>query len=332
MSLLNDTQIAELLTQGKLVKHGKAENIRQCAYPFHAGKIFFGGASSPAIDWTSEGSTSSFNIPPGALVWVRMKETIVLPNNVSALWWQTHKLSKFGIMLINTSIVDPGYQGFVTGLFINFGRSPVSIYPDTVMARLMFFQVNADIAKPYVNSSTDDEYDSEINNLANAGPASFLMVGEMTARVINEREDALRSLITERTKIVNEFETQKTAIVSALSDEKRKIVSELKADAPTYFRRSFAWAGAGFAILVAVTIFVPWIQEWTRPDLDDYVAKSVDKRLLSNFEVPANVLPEGVILNKRIDDLNTKIDELEKHDQKRESEKANTSGGPNATP
>ena len=249
-----------------------------------------------------------------------MKETVSLPNNICALWWQTHNLSKVGHHAHqheHSGIQDIKDTSPVCS--INFGRCPVPIHPETVMARLMFFQVSTDVAKPYVNKLSDSDYDYDVHSLANSGPASFLMVGEIATHLQDEKEKAIRDLAEEKTNIATEFESQKNAIVSTFDEEKRKIINELKADAPTYFRKSFTWAGVGFVILVALTVCVPWIQKWTRPNLDDSIAEAVDKRLLKNFEVPANVLPDAVIsLNKRIDDLNAKIDALDKQSPKKQ--------------
>jgi deoxycytidine triphosphate deaminase len=319
MPLLSDKDISALLDNGKLVVEGDKSVVRQCAYPFHAGKIFVGGGAQNKIDWTSSGGAlPDFAIPPGGLVWIRMKEKISLPSNVCALWWQTHTLSKLGIMLINTSIVDPGYVGYVTGLFINFGRAPVSIQPETVMARLMFFQTATDVTTPYANTLTDSDYDFQVNNLANAGPASFLMIGELAAHLTEEKAKAVKSLAEEGVKIADGLELKTLALTKQLSDAKNDLtkakddlVSDLQKNAPTYLLRSFAWAGAGFAILVALTLCVPWLQQWTRPNLDEYIAESVDKHLLTSFEMPATLVPDAVKdLNKRLDDLNTKVDKI----------------------
>jgi hypothetical protein len=133
------------------------------------------------------------------------------------------------------------------------------------------------------------------------------MIGEIAVHLTEEKE-----------KAIGEIDQLKRSMIEDVKNEKNKIIRDLQANAPTYLRKSFTWAGVGFLILVGLTLLVPWLQLWTRPHLDKYVADSVDKHLLTSFEVPATLLPDAVKdLNKRVDDLNAKIDRLGSTSQKK---------------
>src|SRR5215471_3774604 len=127
-------------------------NIFACSYQFRPGVIVPTGSDDPescARNWT--GSTRAgdlYVVKPGDLVWVRTIESVSMPPDICAFWWQTSRLSRKGLMLVNMSMVEPGYQGPLACLFMNFGKKPVILDPDTVIAKLVFNRLGAPAQTP----------------------------------------------------------------------------------------------------------------------------------------------------------------------------------------
>jgi deoxycytidine triphosphate deaminase len=44
------------------------------------------------------------------MVWIRTRDKVKIPNDMVGFWWQTNTLSRQGLMLVNMSMVEPGYE------------------------------------------------------------------------------------------------------------------------------------------------------------------------------------------------------------------------------
>jgi deoxycytidine triphosphate deaminase len=241
------------MANGQLVPHGSQANAHQAAYHFTAGKIFSGGDDCAVVDWTSPQSTSAreYLIRPGAMVWVRMLDEVKLPDDICAVWWQTNSMSRKGIMLINMSIVDPGYSGYLTCLLVNFGKQVVVIDPTTIVAKLAFFQTDVAVAQP-LPALPSGNYDADVLQTAANGPKSFLQ---------------LDNLSTE------------------LGAKKKEILEDIARDAPKKLMGAYVWATLGLVLLALATSIIPRLQALIKPDLDQAVQDAIDKRVAGQLSM-----------------------------------------------
>lgn len=253
MTILSDATIAAGIANGLFIERGDPASLGACSYKCKPGKIFFGGDHARVVDWTVPQRDAVFKIEPGAMVWIRMRERVKLPHNVCAQWWQTHSLSKKGIMLVNSSLVDPGYEGQLACLFVNFGKSSVAIHPSTTVAKLQFHLTDRDVNFPYLDRLSDIEYDEDLHDVALDGAPSFLNVADLSKELVVQKE---------------------------------KILQDIAEDAPKRVRGAFVWAFLGLIFLVAALSFVPWLQTKIAPNLKTYVDRAVDERLVSHLSRP----------------------------------------------
>ena len=135
MSVLSDTTIRNLMQQQQLVLNGDTSSAKHCAYEFKAGRIVYGGIEAPAqqvsaIDLTSSPSQTAV-IPPSGVAWVRTTETVRIPQNMVGIWIQTNSLSRRGLLLLNSTLVEPGYEGPLSAHFVNLSSSPISLSSST---------------------------------------------------------------------------------------------------------------------------------------------------------------------------------------------------------
>jgi len=288
MGVLSDTTVAARMAREELIERGDVALVGPCSYQFRAGKIITGGESAEIIDWTNPPANAVFVIKPSAMIWVRMRERVKLPNDICATWWQTNTLSKKGIMLINMSVVEPGYEGQLACLFVNFGKTNVPINPGTIVAKLVFQYVEGRVSSPFSHRTADQQYDDDLYEVALAGPPSFLNVTQLSAE---------------------------------LSVQKEKILKDIAEDAPKRVRGAFVWAFLGLILLVAALSFVPWLQTKIVPNLKDYVGQTVDEHLVARLAVPLSqsgknepgsaILPADELqaILKRLDEIEARLPE-----------------------
>jgi hypothetical protein len=125
-------------------------------------------------------------IKPAELVWLKASEEISLPTNLVGLWIQTQTLARHGLLLLNISIIKPGYKGPLSAVLVNFGNKKVIIRPDTKIAKVVFLSLDTDAT---VGKWNTKEYDSNLLEMAANAPTSFLQLESFLPN-IEERAEA----------------------------------------------------------------------------------------------------------------------------------------------
>ena len=274
MTVLSEHSIRKHMEQGLLVLNGDAAQATGAGYRFRPQLVIPGGGAEhiyleealPEEEAPGDRAgrpedisvRQSYVVGPRSLVWVRMLETVKLPNDVCAFWWQTNSLSRKGLMLVNMSMVDPGYEGPLACLFVNFGRSEVRLSAGMTMARLVFHQVDAD-AEPYPVSFRTQEYDNGLADDALAGSSSFLSLDDYRVEFQSARREALRDF----------QDSIETATEAAID----KVKSPLNAV------KSIGVAAFGFVLLLTALKFVPWLEGLWPQRFEDTVQSSVETAL-----------------------------------------------------
>ena len=214
-------------------------------------------------------------------------------------------------MLINMSMVEPGYEGPLACLFVNFGKDSILLYPENVIAKLVFVRLKGDVDQPLKVTKTIPAYDQDIHDAANIAPTSFLQMVDFSEQLNRDRDSAIES------------------VKSAASEAKEKELDKLREDTPKAIAKSFGWAAVGFLILVAATTAVPWVQSFFTPDLSAVIDGKVEKALAKKLilEVgPQNDTPSAATagdtpkwasdLRDQMEEINDRLQRLEQGSQR----------------
>lgn len=192
MTVLSDRTLRDRISKGDFILNGDANAAIHCSYEFTAAKVFRGGSDKGEL------VEDQVLINPAELVWIRAKEQVKMPCNNVGVWFQTQTLAKRGLLLLNTSLVEPGYEGPLTSVFVNFGQEPVAILPGMKIAKLLFHEVDQK-AEKLVSACKLDEYDVGLEKVAGNAPQTFLQLKSFLPEI---EEGAKRTLdaIEERAK------------------------------------------------------------------------------------------------------------------------------------
>lgn len=213
MSVLSDATIRDRLSS--LVPNGQKCDAKHCAYEFTAAKVFKGSAVSPLV----VSNETPVIIEPTELVWVRAKEEINVPANCVGMWVQTQTLSRKGLLLLNQSLVEPGYSGPLHAVFVNFGRTKVAINSVTKIAKVMFFEL--DKAAETLVSFDTSAYDSSILEISANAPDSFLQLSSLVPSLKAEADVRLRALQTEARLLQGEIAAGAKENLTAAFDKRK---------------------------------------------------------------------------------------------------------------
>jgi deoxycytidine triphosphate deaminase len=308
MTVLSESTLKSYISSGQIIVGGNETDIRGQSYSCHAAKIFPGGPGDPEksqatiLDWANPTDADVYRIQPRQLVWVRIRETVCLPPDVCAFWWQTNSLSRKGLMLVNMSMVDSGYEGSLACLFVNFGRQPVDIDPGMTVARLVFHRLDA-ADKPYGKGDPRDEYDRNLRGVALDGPTSFLGFQEFSAAFQAERDKVFGTFKLDAEAHVRELQ--------AMLDKKLDDAFKDKAEnLPKFLLKSYGYAAAGFGLLaLAVTVALtvaPWIKDRFGLDIQQQIQTAVDS------EIGKRLQPVSTIEPSRTQELDRHLQELDR--------------------
>jgi dUTPase/polyhydroxyalkanoate synthesis regulator phasin len=275
-SVLSDVTIKDSI--GTLLDGGKAENAKSAAYEFLPGKLYPTGQASKGqpVDWTQPNlpSETLYPMKPGELLMVRTRECVTMPTNLCGLWLQLDRNSRKGLLLVNQTIVPPGYKGFLTCTFVNFSNETIALRPSSPVARMVFLKLDQD-ASNHGKPLSADEYDQLMSEAALKAPSTFLAIAERSAELAKIVEDGKQTLDRQKADLV---EQSTKDLQRAAEDAKTTFQTDLKGASKTIA----PWA-IGLILLVTVgQTAANWIGTKLSPDLDKIAnarAAEVEKKI-----------------------------------------------------
>lgn len=297
MSALSDTTIRRLIGEGRLIEGGSPAHANNCTYEFKAARVVYGGHEEGSNHVTtvdvSNGSKTAL-VSPSAVVWVQSKERVKIPPNMVGIWIQTNSLSRRGLLLLNTTLVEPGYEGHLSAHFVNLGSSAVSLSSHKTIAKLLFLELDQ-AATELVDGRAFEDYDSLINDLAVQSHKSFLRISEL----------------------VPDLETATVGAVSRAKDQisgyTKTTIEGAKQELLNLKKETFFKVGGGF---VAGIVLAVAFSLWIFPRLRNIDAESARR-------IEAIVESQTATLQEALDELRGEVSTLRSQDAKNESHAGN---------
>lgn len=311
MPVLSDTSIKTYLAKQELVVEGDDARAEHCAYEFTAAKLYFGGAegtTNHAIVF-ERGSNQSAIIDPGVLVWIRSRETVKMPADKVGLWIQTNTLSRKGLLLLNMSLVEPGYEGFLTAAFVNFGRTRVAINSETKIAKLMFLELDQ-AAGSLVPSMDQHTYDANTESIALLAPRTFLRVEDFLPDLGRAEREAAEQISKAANEANNEINTN---LENQKKHTRESISQAVEADIKKFIWKALGGFGFGaFAFCVAFGFLYSRFFPAVIKDWDARADVATDRALQAN-SVLSDIqnLRTEIDARKHTDDLDAIIERLD---------------------
>ncbi|EJU14996.1 deoxycytidine triphosphate deaminase [Sphingomonas sp. LH128] len=306
MTVLSDSQIREQMRTGMLVPHGDTMRAQECSYSFLPGRGFVAGDDHEPVEFETSGGPTSITVEPGKMVWIRTSDSVKLPENIVGFWWQTNTLSRKGLMLVNMSMVEPGYTGDLACLFVNFGNGKIIIEPDTVIAKMVFMEIRGSVDHPFESETTTRQYDSKLRELAVNQPGSFLQIGDLATNLAKQRDEAIAEIKLAGADAKAEATREFTLAQS-------EAINQFKEDAPKAALKALSWAAAGLFILTLANFGATWLKDEgfnDRREVAREEAEKVVKDRITLNAAPAST--EAVALRRQVETLNARLAKLEK--------------------
>jgi deoxycytidine triphosphate deaminase len=161
------------------VKNPNQARIRPAGYDLTLDQVIVDGDSHPREVWV---------IPQGMFVIVS-KEHVNIPEGYVAYALPKTSLCQEGILTLNTGILDPGYDGLISTVGINFNNRPHRLRKDDPFLRLVFHKIegeNAEQPDTLTKVLSNEDYLEVRADEAKRFPNTFLDVENSRRELVNE--------------------------------------------------------------------------------------------------------------------------------------------------
>src|SRR5579863_1612840 len=112
--MLNDLEISQRAYEDQLIEPFQSEGLLHCRYNLRAARVFSAetGAEQVIGEHLPDGSTRRvWSISPTETLVIMTVERVKIPWDLVGQYGQLFRLAQQGLILMNTSIVEPGYDG-----------------------------------------------------------------------------------------------------------------------------------------------------------------------------------------------------------------------------
>ena len=192
--ILSDGEIKKRVTSDKLIEFHDPKQIKYCGC-----ELTLGNAVAPKTGevlsitdkprhWFSNVMTAKkcFVIEPSETKILVTKERLNMPKDLCATYGQLNRLANKGLMILNTSIVEPQYSGPLSCVLVNFSSQKHALSPGDPIAKLTFHRVEGTPEQVLTDSYTHADYETLVSKNAISLPESLLDISGIEERVTDK--------------------------------------------------------------------------------------------------------------------------------------------------
>jgi deoxycytidine triphosphate deaminase len=188
--LLSKTEIQGLINSAQLLVDYDPDLLQNSSYKLRIGEII-----EPEKGKCHNGQTRDYAIKPSEVIIIITKDKIKTPAGIAGSYSALHNLSSQGLLLINASMIEPGYSGHLSCFLVNFSALPILLSHDQEIAKLTFFEVKNPLQPPEFVNIDDDKYKKNLQNLSFKYNRSFLNISRISEQIKKEVTSNARSVI-----------------------------------------------------------------------------------------------------------------------------------------
>jgi deoxycytidine triphosphate deaminase len=189
--ILSDGEIKKRVASQKLIEGHDPEKIKYCGCELTLGRMVSpktGKVHSVIPErrsWLSGVLTSSkfFWLEPSETMILVTKEKLNMPSDLCATYGQLNRLANLGLIILNTSIVEPGYAGPLSCVLVNFSSQKHGLSPGDPIAKLNFHTIEGTPIKQLTDNFTHEDYEQLVSKNSTHLPKSLLDISGVEERV-----------------------------------------------------------------------------------------------------------------------------------------------------
>jgi deoxycytidine triphosphate deaminase len=194
--ILTDTDIEQLAASGGLQNHVPA-NIRNCGCLLTAIAAFDPGSGNERLLGDAADNTKPhfWELGPNETLVVMTRERVNIPPDLCASYTPLNRLAAQGIMLLNSAIVEPGYDGPLSCFLLNFSSKPVQIAEGEEISKIAFHTLTAAPKALQRQTLTTKDYKVFLSKSARRFHRSFLDVSGIEDRAAEKAQASAKKAV-----------------------------------------------------------------------------------------------------------------------------------------
>lgn len=142
------------------------------------------------------------SIGPQEMVVIILEGEIMVPWDCFGIAYPKTSLCQKGLHILNTGIIDPGYEGSLSTVAINFKNSPVEIRKNDVFLRLILYQNSQEYPRDKTTTKSFDNYIQDRIEESENYPKTFLDVPGQMNRLADNMSDKITNKMMNKTLFV----------------------------------------------------------------------------------------------------------------------------------
>jgi dUTPase len=168
----------EIKTLGVVEGSTNADLYRASTYDLSVGEIIPSGHWSGGTEYT---------VPSGGTVRVVSKESLKMPKDITGHALLKNELCRKGVLAINIGVIDPGFEGPISSILINFGRGDFIVKQGDPFLRISFHRCPVSPKADKSSKYTREQYISNVRNEVAAYMATTFLNMEETTKKAAEK-------------------------------------------------------------------------------------------------------------------------------------------------
>lgn len=128
----------------------------------------------------------TITLKPQQMVTVILDGKVKIPNNCFGIAYPKTSLCQKGIHILNTGIIDPGYNGYLSTVAINYSKENREIRKGDVYLRLIVYQNQHSYPEVEEKNSAQEDYISKMFAESKSYPKTFLDIPNSVKKLVEK--------------------------------------------------------------------------------------------------------------------------------------------------
>jgi deoxycytidine triphosphate deaminase len=201
--ILTDREIKDRVQKQGILEFHDPARIKYCGYELTLGKVI--SPKTGRLHWVEDQpkrslrnlltATNCYVIEPSEMLIIVTKESLKMPADLCATYGQLNRLANHGLMILNTSIVEPGYHGPLSCVFVNFSSQRQVLAAGESIAKLNFQTLSGTPDNVFKDSYDHVAYERLASKNATSLPKSLLDIAGVEERVTEKVGAAIKKSV-----------------------------------------------------------------------------------------------------------------------------------------
>ena len=191
--ILGKSDIQNKIDNNQMIIDYTPDCIKNCSYKIRVGKLIEAGTGR-IIDLQSK---EPYLLGPSKVVIFQSIEKIKLPENITVSYSALYSIASKGILLINSSMIEPKYSGALSGVLLNFSSRAIAITKNCEVAKLNFYEVSGNTNDLEEEKIAEDKYLCRLIEKATSNyHKSFLNISDLEKTIESNILGKIKGLLT----------------------------------------------------------------------------------------------------------------------------------------